>query len=273
VANLQLLNKALKSCCVTAAFLLLCCSVAVAQNLVSNWSFEDTIVCPLSTGQISYAKYWFSPTTASTDYFNSCGSTFVSTPSNQVGYQKPKTGIAYSGIVPYYYSNYREYLSSKLSSKLKGKNYCISFYVSISIDSVYYSIISPLPVVSQIENPSSRILKDSIGWELVSGVFQAKGGEEYIIIGNFKNNSETTVEQLKDTTFGPFSYYYIDDVSVIEVPQELFTAGGADKARCANDEAVTLGSPPVGGWQYLWSTGATTAQIEVRAPRQMQATT
>ena len=34
---------------------------SVSQNLVRNWSFEDTISCPTMSAQVNKAEFWFTP--------------------------------------------------------------------------------------------------------------------------------------------------------------------------------------------------------------------
>ncbi|MBK5286545.1 MAG: hypothetical protein JJE25_14195 [Bacteroidia bacterium] len=47
-------------------------SFVLAQNLVTNPSFEDTVACPFGASQLNFAtgwsSYWGTP-----DYFNLCG--------------------------------------------------------------------------------------------------------------------------------------------------------------------------------------------------------
>src|SRR5690606_32613561 len=86
-----------------------------AQNLVPNWSFEDTVACPTSLTQIDKAIGW-SSYRQSPDYFNSCAPVNypqnVSVPTNQWGDQFAKTGNAYAGFVTFTLgaSNSREYI-------------------------------------------------------------------------------------------------------------------------------------------------------------------
>ena len=66
----------------------------------------------------------------------------------------------------------------------------------------------------QIENPSGNILSDTLNWVQINGEFYANGGEKYITIGNFKDDAHTAFIQNTNGTW-IYSYYYIDDVSVI----------------------------------------------------------
>lgn len=197
-----------------------------AQNLVPNWSFEDTVICPTNGGQIHNAKHWFA-ISGTPEYYNSCTSNSnIDVPKNIGGYQFAKSGNGYSGIAVYYKSfNGREYVSVKLSDTLiTNKKYCITFFISLAdgssygIDSVgaYVSndsIIGTsivLPYVPQVA--SSGIIIDTMNWVKISNSFKAIGGEKYLTIGNFSNAANTDTMYVGGTNL--LSYYYIDDVSV-----------------------------------------------------------
>ena len=175
---------------------------------------------------------------ASPDLFsNACSTISLSTPLNFVGYQNPKNGSNYVGAYEYaasYISNLREYIQSLLSNPLQaGKEYYVEYWISqiesaqISISNMgaYFSdtLVSPLdgnyfPVTPQIENPDSIILSDTMNWMKISGTFTASGGEQYIVIGNFRPDSLTNIDTVSNASINYyFSYYYIDMVSVIPV--------------------------------------------------------
>ncbi len=73
-------------------------TISFAQNLVPNWSFEDTVSCPTGGGAIDLAIGW-SSYGHTPDYCNICNTAFQGIPSNQWGYQDPKTGNAYAGLI------------------------------------------------------------------------------------------------------------------------------------------------------------------------------
>lgn len=215
------------------------------QNLVPNSSFEIYTNCPDNAAQLHYATPWFQPNviygnvinSCSSEYFNSCAiNNAVSTPLNGVGFQFPRTGNAYVGIRVYFLSTLtdttysREYIECKLLNPLqKGKEYCISFYVSLadpcgyavsnigvyfSLDSLLYSsaIYVNINVIPQIKNSETNIIEDKENLVLISGEYIAEGGEQFITIGNFDTNINTNKKKLEREYY--FSYYYIDDVSV-----------------------------------------------------------
>lgn len=222
-------------------FLILLCIWSKSQNLVPNYSFEDTSLCPYSGGQINFATPWYSPTTSTTDYFNSCGSSGYKTPLNIWGFQYPKSGNAYAEIGVYGTSTFsiRDYIQVQLIDTLvQDKIYCISFYVSHAGLSSFFSSYTaiaitgiglllsnnpiltanpyPLPYTPQIISPVGVYLNDTTNWVKISGNYTALGGEKYITIGNFKDDASTDTTVIGNPGFDPQGYYYIDDVSVID---------------------------------------------------------
>lgn len=206
-----------------------------SQNLVHNWSFEDTISCPDNATQINLSKYWFQPNVngSSSEYYNSCNdNNTVGVPKNGLGYQYACTGVSYAGIGLIYPSsqiNYREYVEVSFISPLEqNKKYCVYFYASlanntyyaidkigayISKDSLLNTSFSVINVQPQIENPSGNIISDTLNWILISGDYISNGGENFITIGNFYSDSSTNIEIIGNA-MSDWAYYYIDDVSV-----------------------------------------------------------
>jgi len=209
---------------------------------VPNPSFEVFNACPdTNFGNINSANFWFNPSGFSPDYLNSCDTNVVypyyGVPLNMYGFQFARTGVAYAGIIlSYLYGgdSIREYIEAKLiDSLLEGKRYSVSFYVSLGDSSSYsandigvffsnalISSSSPytLPFIPQIQNnPFLNPLYNKIGWTEVHDTFIAQGGEQYILIGNFKNDANTDTTNLPDgnPNYSPYAYYYIDDISVI----------------------------------------------------------
>jgi gliding motility-associated-like protein len=210
------------------------------QNLVPNWSFEDTVGCPYTFSQIYFSPPWYSPTQGSPDYFNTCNSTTTSfgVPANAFGNQNPKTGQAYAGMYVFGISpaNAREYIQVQLLDSMKaGKKYCVTFYTSlsdysnqaisnlglyISSQQVTSTSILPLPVTPQINNTNGYLI-NKVEWTLISGTYIAVGGEKYITIGNFLDDANTDTTSFGGIN-GQHAYYYIDDVTVEECPPDTF---------------------------------------------------
>ena len=102
-------------------------------NLVPNPSFEVFSNCPSGPAEVFQAMPWYDPTNASSDYFNQCATVSVGVPSNALGNEGARTGVAYCGFYSFQalQSNYREYIQVKLNDTLEwGKKYYVSFYVS-----------------------------------------------------------------------------------------------------------------------------------------------
>jgi hypothetical protein len=209
-------------------------------NLVPNPSFEDTTYCP--TGNVNKATGWFSPSLGTPDIFRdsgnvgvcweSCEWIGVANYSNGGGYQLPRTGRTYAGFktlgsMP---GATREYISIQLSDTLEaGKKYCVSFYTSLGNYSGYAfdkigAAFSSLPyldcsnsdaIISNngIANEVGDIILDTLSWVQVSDTFVAAGGELYITLGNFFDDTNL---QIVTTGFGAqMAYHYFDDVEVM----------------------------------------------------------
>ena len=210
-----------------------------SQNLIKNPSFEEYINCPKRLGNFETdVVHWDTPTQGSTDYFNAC-STAMGTPENFNGSQPADFGKGYAGLYLYAPDDYREYIQIALEQTLvKDKAYKVSFYVSLAERSDYAVkefgvLFSEKPVKLAIKKALSKMhlykevdntynfmeigytnfYRDTKDWILVNTQFTAKGTENYMVIGNFKNNSRTRKFKTKrDAKQG--AYYYLDMVSL-----------------------------------------------------------
>ncbi len=265
------------SCLLVQLLVVLFYNSARSQNLVPNGSFEILDTCPIGTGGIYHANPWFQPVfwngtnafgTSSSELFNPCSSfILITAPNNSLGYQIAKVGNGYAGIVFYVDSglapvpNYREYIEVKLHSKLKpNAKYCMSFYVSlannvkygtsrigayfsedslIQRDTNYYNLFKPFNLIPQVENTFGNVITDTLNWVLIRGEFIAHGNEQFLTIGNFYDNPQTdSLTVLPSLFVEAAAYYYIDEVSLIEVKQAL---AGNDTSICVGD-SVCIGA-------------------------------
>jgi len=214
-----------------------------AQNLVPNESFEEVNVLPCSwiIAQSEFTdamQNWYMPTYGSSDIFSTetpdfCYSSCSSTNSESRGHQKPRTGKTMCGFNAFgfgFSENYREYLGVKLKSPLEvGKTYYAEMYVSFADKcenacnnlGMYFSTYKvenpfstdPLPVLPQVN--ATTIIWDSVQWVKISGTFVATAAWEYLTIGNFFYNFETSTQHNPRLNTFPYNaYYYIDDVVV-----------------------------------------------------------
>jgi len=218
------------------------CLLSQAQiNMVSNGSFESIISCPMGSSQIHLAVGWntlLAGGGGTPELFHVCCTDpyICGVPLNygNYGFQHPKTGVAYAGIdVAHggFPNNSREYIQSRLTKNLSQNHpYCVKFNANLlNISAAYITTLGAYfddgsiytvnlhglaNAIPQVYN-SSIPLNDTINWMRIEGVFIANGTEEYISIGNFFPDSLSCIGFFGSPTKWA-SYYYIDDVSVID---------------------------------------------------------
>jgi PKD repeat protein len=260
-------------CSLAILLFFLAFSLKAQPNLVSNWSFEDTVSCPTTIGQISKAKGWGDATQKSTsDYWHTCAG---EVPFNGGGYQFPRTGTAYAGIYNYQYipgivEKNSEYMQNRLlDSLLPGVVYHVGFYVSpaemmkyycnnvgayFSRDSVFRTdtVLNFVPQVSNdyLNNP----LTDTAAWILVQDTFTAVGGEKFMIIGNFFSGPYI------DTVFagGPYirsAYLFIDDVSVTPLDSLPCDTAMAGFSYVGSGRTLSFSDNSVNALRWKWDFG------------------
>jgi hypothetical protein len=139
----------------------------------------------------------------------------------------------------------RNYTQGKLSTLLiSGVSYCVTFYVTLcqisqyandhigayldngSIDAGQDSAGCAQPQTSFTPQVvGSTIINDTLNWVKIQGSFIASGTEKFITIGNFFDAAHTNTVSRHPSTANNFSFYLIDDVSVIE-SNAVADAGG-----------------------------------------------
>ena len=271
---------------ILALFFFILCNYLNAQpNLVNNPSFEKIDTCFMN-GQpfLTFNKYgWY--TYSSADLYTPCIGdslgiidTFSGVPQNYLGFQYPVSGQNYAGIETWNLGEFRDYLTGKLNTYLtQGEVYCVTFFASPAdtiatfCNDIGMAFTSNIPsgsfgqLLNQItpqiaNNPSTNPLTDKINWTEIKGSFIADGTEQFVTLGNFKSKINSDTTKINFNTLNQFSsYYYIDDVTLIEL-----------KALYSNDTLVcpqinfnqTLKAYP-GFDSYLWSTGDTSRIINI----------
>lgn len=218
-----------------------------AQNLIQNGSFEN-YTNPIDCGSGGFDNYYYSPAPhvldnwygyQSPDYFNSfCNPGGFNVPNSWFGYSPAKQGNAFVGFIGYagIGTEAKEYLYQQFSTPLiNGKIYKLSFYISLAdasngaIKNIGAYFCSTLPsltgfsyinVVPQIANQSG-FLTDTLNWVEIQGLYNAIGGEQYVIFGNFNSNANTDTIKVNTNSantisYPRYSYYYIDDITLID---------------------------------------------------------
>ena len=223
------------------------CSLISAQNLIVNSGFEGFSDCPINIAPMDVMVHDISlPTSSSGDYFNTCGSEDFGVPSNFKGTQTAAEGSAYIGLYFYALNDYREYAQLSTSRTLREKHpYKISMQVSLAeYSKLALKSMSVLLVSEKIKVPNSSVLSHSRldlqknirfqevqlkadnsmtetnNWITMTAEFDAKGFENYLLIGNFQDNANT--ELLNEdvvASSGDFSYYYVDNLMLEELPR------------------------------------------------------
>ena len=225
-----------------------------SQNLVKNPSFENFEDCPKELGNVTTdVQSWSRATEGTSDYFNECSSK-MGVPENFNGTQTAAFGKGYAGMYLLAPNNYREYLQGELNQTLKkNKRYGVTFYLKIKEKSIL--AIQELGILlseKRIDVQSTKVIGgesfingkslknysykkaynpkfyiDKKGWMKVYVEIIAKGKENFITIGNFKDNSNTKTEKTKGTKSA--SYYYLDMVSVMSIESDFYDNLEVDK--------------------------------------------
>jgi len=216
-------------------------------NLVPNPGFED-YQGPYCGWTQDAAKFnsnvagWNSPTQTTPDLFSikNDPDCWGHPSKHSGGKQSTRTGQAMAGIKIYGKGNtptyWHEYLQTELTGPLQaGVRYIAECWVLRAVRSNEASNniglrLTDTPVSTRDNLPlymtptvnEDKVVKKTT-WQKVSGVFDAKGGERYILIGNFYGDEVTNHEKLPEGERG--SYFFIDDVNVrIAPPGSALTA-------------------------------------------------
>lgn len=266
---------------------------AGAQNLIPNPSFESMNACPTgwhegfpfpSSGSPTFSTDWYMPSAGTSDYFNACApqtpipplSIAVSTPSQFMDYQLPRTGVAYAGAI--LNNLHCEYIQSPLMSPLPaGHRIFTSFWINSRNSScggadqigAYFSV-NPielpsamiLPFSPQIESQPNVIYYDTLNWMQVSDTFTAAGNEQWVTFGFFKPYSELNKNIVcPNGGFGIGDFYYFyDDICVLDIDGPASLIQTKDTSLCGN-QPIDLSAQP--GEAYFWSNGSHEPTISI----------
>ncbi len=89
-------------------------------NLVPNYNFEDSVICPTGLNMAPMPRPWYLPTNGNTNfYFNSCSSIFFAgVPYNNINdtsFQYAKSGNGYAAFDAFIPLNSRIYIQIRLN--------------------------------------------------------------------------------------------------------------------------------------------------------------
>ncbi len=271
---------------------LFCFNLSSQINLIPNPSFEDSTGIPQSHSEFTKCKNWYS-TSITPDYFSIFSPVSVAWPGNSVnipynclGYQSARTGDFYAGI---FLRNYydpllglppiavaREAIGIKLQSPLiANHSYSFTMYYSLANGSGYTTngldvIFSYTPNVinttptsfsdttyyfnsdGQVTHDNS-LITDTLNWIPLTGCFIAKGGEEYVLIGHYKDALHSAIIPIAHQNFpcnflgnelNTACYIYIDDVSLYDMGLYLPASAKNDTLIC-NGTALNISNTPL----------------------------
>ena len=228
--------------------------LACSQDLVVNGSFEEFKGKLKKPGSIDMFTGWTSATEAKADVFSmQVEEGPVSALKNPYGSQEARTGDHFAGIRVYSPNDRepRQYLQAALNAPMmSGKKYCVKYHVSfadlsrfstrelrayLSTGSVEKDDAGILGNEAQVPDTGNVAIDEMKGWEPVCGIYEAKGGEQNLIIGNFIGTKQTKVGKVKKPKGEvrpqlQHGYYFIDDVSVTPITVAAECNCGAGKA-------------------------------------------
>jgi len=229
----------------------------VAQNIVPNPSFEDTLGCFLSTHpEISCSVEW-SESTINNPNLNTpdlCFNGAVFFPPSSI---PAFDGTKYIGVDCQPMNS--EFVQAELLQTMQpGKSYCVSFYASVcdqtlnpaislgAMFSVNEMTLNPFTngMSAHVQGP---VLFDPTVWTKITGTYTATGGEKFITLGGFQNSGQPT-----------FVYMYIDMVEVYELPSEQIF-----NLEVCNGDFLQLLPTTATATSYSWNTGEITSSINV----------
>lgn len=237
-----------------------------AQNLVDNGSFENTGDCPFAdTSATNYGDF-LEPWTFfgnKPDYYHPCGFAGSDSATNNTlafdgqGY----VGLdVYGETAPGSGRFRRDYIHGELKEPMdSGKFYRVSFYVMpLNNDATGYSygvsnlgllitdtVVDTVPSNFLIQAKPQVVETDVVDqtnhWTSICGIYKAKGGEQFVTIGNFKNDIQTQVTPLENATAPRYGRVMVDFVEVVE---NDFPQLGPDTILCAEDRIDLIISGP-----------------------------
>jgi len=254
-------------------FLLLISLSTNAQNLIADPGFE--IHNDTCSNNWPGLTYWYNPNTATPDLTctpeGHCNQILTPEFIESTQYPLPYDGDCMIGLYccDSELSSFqtREYIATKFVEPLiAGEEYQLSFYISrairwnLAIDKVgaYFSVDSILvdsqtimDVEPQVET-SGEVLTPDLEWQLITLTYTATGGEQHMVLGNFRDLNEMTVVNT-GTSWKNWdnAYYFVDEVSL----QPSLSVGIQDES------GILLKGKPKGNQLYLTSNVSSEYQI------------
>ena len=211
------------------------------------------------------------------EYCSVCAGTnsHCGVPADGLFYRFPRTGNGMAQVQMFSDEAYgdtfsRDYLQGHLMSTLIAEqSYCVTFYITSEQGSTYSNnhigaylddgtidTTHNYGLAQKQYTPQVRenvIIHDTLHWIKIQGSFIAHGNERLITIGNFSDKAHTACYANTDPSViygdtsglilvgtGDFSWYLVDDISVIK--SDAVAKAGPDKViRTITSDSVTIG--------------------------------
>lgn len=205
--------------------LLLTVSFGHAQNLIPDGGFEKTTKALKSKNKksVEQTASWFSANSA---YFDLLKSTETS---NEHSFGKLENRFAGIVLFDANNSNFRTYVAVKLKRCLKqDEELCLWIAVKASAHSSYFTdelgialtqdalsskTQTHIDFIPQLKSQRYLAISDTLlNGKKLEFRYKAKGGEQFMTIGNFRNDAHTPLLPSNSLHFPKQAYLYIDDV-------------------------------------------------------------
>jgi gliding motility-associated-like protein len=281
-------------------------------NLIPNGNFEkydstyvtDPYLCDSVPIYLPNVIGWHTANMTTLWYMHETNSvcytpSWTGTPLNSRGFEYPHSGKAYmmaqtwsNGSPDTIASKATIYQIALTDSLINGRRYCFSVFISSTDCGIYSSdafgayfsktaissgdVLNFIQYTPQVSNPDYRF-PSKYGWTLVSGSFIAEGGEKYITIGSFEN--DTTIHiSAPDTSNTWLCYFnvwdnstavFIDDVALYDCTGFYYVADAGQNAELCKGEEITLGWDENTNRTFKWSvvSGDSASLINGSIPR------
>jgi outer membrane protein OmpA-like peptidoglycan-associated protein len=215
-------------------FLVVISNALVAQNLVLNPSFEEGAICDGSTERIDTVNNW-SRVAGNPSYINT--SCFLSKESKAFvqGMRLPPASEGQVLSIQKFDLETECQQGTLIKPLEAGKQYVVQMRVRLPIQFCQQPINEVGVVLSEtpldkyadrsvidhpalsLKNNTQTSISKQYQWEEVSTLYTAKGGEQFIAIGNFSTNNKGVFE---NRTKKECTYLFIDVVSVSEFAEQ-----------------------------------------------------
>lgn len=212
------------------------------DNLIPNSSFEQYRCLPQQGREgISCVEIWRSPVVIGAgDYYHEDSKTRrYKTGRNVLGYQQPHSGKAFVGICVN--KKFREFIQVQLIKPLqKDKEYRISIFISCA-DKIWLGRLDEFGIIftkkeimingnDYLIDPPTVVFRDEKkytnkkDWIELSAIYKATGTEKVMTFGSFLYREKVVVETKehgKIMGLTKYAHYYIDDMSIIPLDDDL----------------------------------------------------